>query len=32
MAAADSSGMGGRIMVFPRVIADRDVTASDYVR
>ena len=32
MAAADWSGMGGRIMVFPRVIADRDVRSSDYVR
>lgn len=32
MAAADWSGMGGRIMVFPRVVADRDVRSSDYVR
>ncbi|MHC1730878.1 MAG: alpha/beta hydrolase-fold protein [Bacteroidales bacterium] len=32
VAAADWSGMGGRIMVFPRVIADRDVRSSDYVR
>ncbi len=32
MAAADWSGMGGRIMVFPRVIADKDVRSSDYVR
>jgi pimeloyl-ACP methyl ester carboxylesterase len=31
-AAADWSGMGGRIMVFPRVVADRDVRPSDYVR
>lgn len=30
--AADWTGMGGRIMVFPRVIADRDVRSSDYVR
>ena len=30
-AAADWTGMGGRIMVFPRVIADREVRASDYV-
>lgn len=29
--AADWIGMGGRIMVFPRVVADRDVRASDYV-
>jgi pimeloyl-ACP methyl ester carboxylesterase len=29
--AADWSGMGGRIMVFPRVIADREVRESDYV-
>ena len=27
---ADWSGMGGRIMVFPRVIADREVRQSDY--
>ena len=32
MTAADWSGMGGRISVFPRVIADRDVRSSDYVR
>ncbi len=32
VAAADWSGMGGRIMVFPRVIADREVRSSDYVR
>jgi hypothetical protein len=32
MAAADWTGMGGRIMVFPRVISDRDVRSSDYVR
>jgi pimeloyl-ACP methyl ester carboxylesterase len=32
MAAADWIGMGGRIMVFPRVIADRDVRASDYLQ
>ena len=32
MAAADWNGMGGRIMVFPRVVADRDVRPSDYVR
>ena len=32
MAAADWSGMGGRIMVFPRVIADREVRQSDYVK
>ncbi|MDD3736241.1 MAG: alpha/beta hydrolase-fold protein [Bacteroidales bacterium] len=32
MSAADWTGMGGRIMVFPRVIADRDVRSSDYVR
>jgi pimeloyl-ACP methyl ester carboxylesterase len=31
MAAADWTGMGGRIMVFPRVVADRDVRQSDYV-
>lgn len=31
-AAADWTGMGGRIMVFPRVVADRDVRPSDYVR
>jgi hypothetical protein len=31
MAAADWSGMGGRIMVFPRVIADREIRSSDYV-
>ena len=29
--AADWTGMGGRIMVFPRVIADKDVRQSDYV-
>ena len=29
--AADWTGMGGRIMVFPRVIADKDIRASDYV-
>lgn len=28
--AADWSGMGGRIMVFPRVIADTQVRESDY--
>jgi len=28
--AADWSGMGGRIMVFPRVISDKDVRQSDY--
>jgi len=27
---ADWSGMGGRIMVFPRVISDREVRQSDY--
>lgn len=32
MAAADWNGMGGRIIVFPRVVADRDVRPSDYVR
>jgi pimeloyl-ACP methyl ester carboxylesterase len=32
MSAADWTGMGGRIMVYPRVVADRDVRASDYVR
>lgn len=32
MAAADWNGMGGRIMVFPRVVADREVRPSDYVR
>jgi len=32
MAAADWNGMGGRIMVFPRVVADRDVRPSDYVK
>jgi pimeloyl-ACP methyl ester carboxylesterase len=32
MSAADWIGMGGRIMVFPRVVADRDVRQSDYVR
>lgn len=32
MAAADWTGMGGRIMVFPRVVADKDVRPSDYVR
>jgi pimeloyl-ACP methyl ester carboxylesterase len=32
MAAADWTGMGGRIMVFPRVISDRDVRSGDYVR
>lgn len=32
MAAADWTGMGGRIMVFPRVVADREVRQSDYVR
>lgn len=30
-AAADWTGRGGRIMVFPRVIADKDVRQSDYV-
>jgi len=30
-AAADWSGMGGRIMVFPRVVSDREVRQSDYV-
>lgn len=29
--AADWTGMGGRIMVFPRVVADRDVRSSDFV-
>ena len=29
--AADWSGMGGRIMVFPRVISDQEVRQSDYV-
>ncbi|MCK7541540.1 MAG: hypothetical protein MZV63_66980 [Marinilabiliales bacterium] len=29
--AADWSGMGGRIMVFPRVISDKEVRQSDYV-
>jgi pimeloyl-ACP methyl ester carboxylesterase len=28
--AADWSGMGGRIMVFPRVISDKEVRQSDY--
>jgi pimeloyl-ACP methyl ester carboxylesterase len=28
--AADWSGMGGRIMVFPRVLSDRDLRQSDY--
>lgn len=32
MAAADWSGLAGRIMVFPRVVADREVRPSDYVR
>lgn len=32
MSAADWTGMGGRIMVFPRVVADKDVRQSDYVR
>jgi len=32
MAAADWSGMGGRISVFPRVVSDKDVRSSDYVR
>jgi len=32
MAAADWTGMGGRIMVFPRVVADREVRQSDFVR
>lgn len=32
MAAADWTGMGGRIMVFPRVVADREVRSSDYVQ
>jgi len=27
---ADWSGMGGRIMVFPRVISDREIRQSDY--
>jgi len=27
---ADWTGMGGRIMVFPRIIADREVRQSDY--
>ncbi len=31
-AAADWSGLGGRIMVFPRVVADRDVRPDDYVK
>lgn len=30
-AAADWTGMGGRIMVFPRVVADREVRQSDYI-
>ncbi len=30
-AAADWSGRGGRIMVFPRVISDKEVRQSDYV-
>jgi hypothetical protein len=30
-AAADWTGMGGRIMVFPRVIADKEIRSSDYV-
>lgn len=29
--AADWSGRGGRIMVFPRVISDKEVRQSDYV-
>ena len=29
--AADWSGMGGRIMVFPRVISDKEIRQSDYV-
>jgi pimeloyl-ACP methyl ester carboxylesterase len=29
--AADWSGMGGRIMVFPRVVSDKEVRQSDYV-
>ncbi len=29
--AADWTGMGGRIMVFPRVISDKEVRPSDYV-
>ena len=29
--AADWSGMGGRIMVFPRVISDGEVRQSDFV-
>ncbi len=32
IAAADWTGMAGRIMVFPRVVADREVRPSDYVR
>ncbi len=31
-AAADWGGLGGRIMVFPRVVADKDVRPSDYIR
>ncbi len=30
-AAADWSGMGGLIMVFPRVISDKEIRQSDYV-
>lgn len=30
--AAEWSGMGGRIMISPRVVADKDVRPSDYVR
>lgn len=30
-AAADWNGRGGRIMVFPRVISDKEVRQSDYV-
>jgi pimeloyl-ACP methyl ester carboxylesterase len=28
--AADWSGMGGRIMVFPRVVSDKEIRQSDY--
>jgi hypothetical protein len=31
VSATDWTGMGGRIMVFPRVISDKEVRASDYV-
>jgi len=31
LSAADWNGMGGRIMVFPRVIADKAIRQSDYI-